>query len=86
MKRAIAIGLGLVIVLAIVYAAATQPKSYQVTGPVLTINGDVITVQKGQDKWELMKTADTEVIGTLAVGAKVKIDYKMVATKITVVK
>jgi hypothetical protein len=86
MKRAVAIGLGLIIVLAIVYATATQPKSYQVTGPVLTINGDVITVQKGQDKWELMKTADTEVIGKLAVGTKVRIEYKMVATKITEVK
>ena len=86
MKRAIAIGLGLVIVLALVYAAATQPKSYQVTGPVLTINGDIITVQKGQDKWDLMKTADTEVTGKLAVGTKVKIEYKMVATKITEVK
>jgi len=86
MKRAIAIGLGVVIVLAIVYATATQPKSYQVTGPVLTINGDVITVQKGQDKWELMKTAETEVTGKLAVGTKVKIEYKMVATKITEVK
>jgi hypothetical protein len=86
MNRAVAIGLGLIIVLAIVYATATQPKSYQVTGPVLTINGDVITVQKGQDKWELMKTADTEVIGKLAVGTKVRIEYKMVATKITEVK
>jgi len=86
MKRAIAIGLGLIIVLAIVYAAATQPKAYQVTGPVLTINGDVITVQKGQDKWELTKTADTEITGKLAVGTKVKIEYKMVATKITEVK
>jgi hypothetical protein len=85
MKRSIAIGLGLIIVLAIGYAV-TQPKSYQVTGPVLTINGDIITVQKGQDKWDLIKTADTQVTGTLAVGTKVKIEYKMVATKITEVK
>lgn len=72
------------LVLAIIYAAT--PKTYQVTGPVLTIAGDVITVQKGNDKWDLMKTADTEITGTLAVGAKVRIEYKMIATKITVLK
>ena len=86
MKRITAVALGLIIVLAMVVYAATQAKSYQVTGPVLTINGDVVTVQKGEDKWELMKNADTEIVGKLAVGAKVKIDYKMVAVKITVVK
>ncbi len=86
MKRTLAIALGLVIVLALAVFAATQAKSYQVTGPVLTINGDVITVQKGDDKWELMKNADTEIIGKLAVGTKVRIDYKMVAVKITEVK
>jgi hypothetical protein len=84
MKRIIAIGLGVLAVLAIVYAVTVQPKSYQVTGPVLTINGDVITVQKGNDKWELMKTADTKITGNLAVGSKVTIEYKMVATTITV--
>lgn len=84
MKRIIVIGLGLLAVLAIVYAATTAPKTYQVTGPVLSINGDVITVQKGTDKWDLMKTADTKITGNLAVGSKVTIEYKMVATTITV--
>jgi hypothetical protein len=82
MKKFAAVVLFAVLVLALVYAAG--PKTYQVTGPVLDIKGDVITVQKDQDKWELLKTADTTITGKLAVGAKVKIEYKMVATKITV--
>jgi len=82
MKKAAVIALSVILLLALVYAAA--PKTYQVTGPVLDIKGDVITVQKDTDKWELQKTADTTITGKLAVGAKVKIEYRMVATKITV--
>lgn len=29
---------------------AAQPKTYQVTGPVLELNADTITVQKGSEK------------------------------------
>jgi hypothetical protein len=82
MKKTIAVALSVIFFLALVYAAG--PKTYQVTGPVLVIDGNIITVQKDTDKWELEKNADTKIMGTLAVGAKVKIDYKMVATKITV--
>jgi len=82
MKKIAAVALSVVLFLALVYAAG--PKTYQVTGPVLDIKGDIVTVQKDQDKWELMKDADTKITGTLAVGAKVTIEYKMVATKITV--
>jgi len=82
MKKTIAVALSVILFLALVYAAG--PKTYQVTGPVLAINGDVITVQKDTDKWELLKNAGTTITGTLAVGAKVTIEYKMVATKITV--
>ena len=65
-------------------AFAAAPKSYQVTGPVLEITDDLIVVQKGKDKWELAKNAETKVTGDLKVGAKVTIDYKMTAGKITV--
>jgi hypothetical protein len=82
MKKMIIVALSVLLFLALVYA--TGPKTYQVTGPVLVINGDIITVQKDTDKWELQKNADTAITGNLAVGAKVKIEYKMIATKITV--
>lgn len=78
----------LVLVCAFLFAAtmafAAGPKTYQVTGPVLEIKGDVIVVQKGSDKWEVAKSAATKVTGDLKVGSKVTIDYTMTATKIDV--
>lgn len=63
---------------------AATAKSYQVTGPVLAIDGNTITVQKGNDKWEIDKDAATKIKGELKVGAKVTIEYRMVATSVEV--
>ncbi len=63
---------------------AADSKTYQVTGPVLEITPTTITVQKGQEKWELARTADTKVKGDLKVGSKVTIYYSMVATEVEV--
>jgi hypothetical protein len=65
-------------------AFAAGPKTYQVTGPVLAITADVITVQKGADKWEIARDASTKVTGDLKVGSKVTIEYQMKATAIVV--
>ena len=56
------------------------PKTYQVTGPILALTDDTITVQKGTEKWELGRGASTKVTGELKVGAKVTIEYTMDAT------
>jgi hypothetical protein len=63
-------------------AFAAGPKTYQVTGPVLEIKGDVIVVKKGSDNWEVARSAATKVNGDLKVGSKVTIEYTMTATKI----
>lgn len=63
---------------------AAGPKTYQVTGPVLEIKDDVITVQKGKEKWEIAKDAATKVTGDLKVGSKVTIEYTMKATAVEV--
>ena len=63
---------------------AAGPKTYQVTGPILDIKGDVITVQKGTEKWEIAVDKSTKTTGDLKVGAKVTIEYQMKATTITV--
>jgi hypothetical protein len=65
-----------------VFAAA--PKTYQVTGPVLDVKGDLITVQKGAEKWEIAVDKTTKTTGDLKVGSKVTIEYRMTATTITV--
>jgi hypothetical protein len=63
---------------------AAGPKTYQVTGPVLEIKDDIITVQKGKEKWEIAKDAATKVTGDLKVGSKVTIEYTMQATTVEV--
>jgi len=63
-------------------ALAAGPKTYQVTGPVLEVRDDVIVVQKGKEKWEIARAADTKVKGDLKVGAKVTIEYRMTATTV----
>ena len=63
-------------------ALAAGPKTYQVTGPVLEVRDDVIVVQKGKEKWEIARSADTKIKGELKVGAKVTIDYRMTAVTV----
>jgi hypothetical protein len=63
---------------------AADAKAYQVTGPVLEVTPTTITVQKGNDKWELTRNGSTKVQGDLKVGAKVTIYYTMVATEVEV--
>lgn len=65
-------------------AFAAAPKTYQVTGPVLEIKGDVIVVEKGNEKWEVSRDAATKVDGELKVGSKVTIEYTMAAKTIEV--
>jgi len=57
-------------------------KTYQVTGPVLEVKNDAIVVQKGKEKWEIVKDKDTKVTGDLKVGSKVTIMYTMKAATI----
>ena len=64
--------------------AAAAPKKYQVTGPVLEIQEDMIVVEKGKDRWEVKKGAAKVEGGELKVGAKVTIEYTMTAESISV--
>ncbi|MBS2031077.1 MAG: hypothetical protein JST54_24460 [Deltaproteobacteria bacterium] len=63
------------------FAAAT--KTYQVTGPVLDVTDDAITVQKGTEKWEIARDPSTKGDAPKK-GDKVTIEYRMTATTITV--
>jgi hypothetical protein len=65
-------------------AIAAGPKDYQVTGPVLDVTDDVITVEKGKDKWEIGRNKDTKINGDLKKGSKVTIQYKMTASSVDV--
>ncbi len=77
----------LLAVLALLFAvslAFAGMRTYQVTGPVLELTNDTITVQKGKDKWEIVRDATTKVTGDLKVGSKVTIQYEMKAASIEV--
>lgn len=74
-----------ILVLVASFALAGAPKSYQVTGPVLDFDGDHITVQKGNDKWEIAFDKDAKVTGgEIKKGAKVTIQYTMKATAVEI--
>ncbi len=82
MKRVLIIAGAILLFSSLVLAAG--PKTYQVTGPVLEITNDTITVEKGKEKWEIAKDAATKVTGDLKVGSKVTIEYTMKAATIEV--
>ena len=65
-------------------ALARQPKKYQVTGKVLEVTKEYVTVDKGGEKWEIGRGAGTKITGNLKVGAKVTIEYQMTATTVDV--
>ena len=80
MKHLAAAALGLALLSA--PAALAADKTYQVTGPVLSVTDTTIVVEKGKEKWEIARTKDTKVTGELKVGAKVTVFYTMTATTI----
>jgi hypothetical protein len=63
---------------------AAGGKTYQVTGPVLEVTDSMIAVQKGKDRWEINRDANTKVTGDLKVGEKATITYTMSATEVEV--
>ena len=80
--------LGLIVALALgigtFQLSADAAKSYQVTGPILELTDTKIVVQKGDEKWEVTRTPETKVTGTLKVGARVTIHYTMSAKSVEV--
>jgi len=61
------------------FAAA---KTYQVTGPIVEVTDETITIEKGKEKWQVDRTKDTKVTGDLKVGTKVTVQYRMSAESI----
>jgi hypothetical protein len=70
--------------LALSSVAFAGAKTYEVTGPVLEVNDSMIIVQKGKDRWEINRDANTKVTGDVKVGDKVHVTYTMSASDIEV--
>ena len=68
--------------------AAPETNSYQVTGPVISIDDAKIIVQKGKDKWEINRKPDTKITGgtveQIKPGTKVTIHYTMDAATVDI--
>jgi hypothetical protein len=65
-------------------AYAAKPNTYQVTGEVVALTDDTVTVLKGKEKFEMARTPESKVTGELKKGAKVTAEYRLTATTITV--
>jgi high-affinity Fe2+/Pb2+ permease len=63
---------------------AARAKQYQVTGEVLAVEDTMVTVQKGDEKWEINLAANTKSEGKMKVGDKVLIHYHMTANSVEV--
>ena len=75
--------LGLLVAAAFVASASLAlAKDYQVTGPVVDVTNDQITVKKGTENWEIARDKDTKATGEIKKGDRVMIKYKMIATTI----
>jgi hypothetical protein len=70
--------------LALGSAAFAGVKDYQVTGPILEVTDSMIAVQKGKDRWEIARDANTRASGEMKVGDKVTEHYTMTAKNIEV--
>ena len=69
-----------------VAAFAADAVTYHVTGPIVELTDTKIVIEKGKDKWEVTRNAETKVTGELKVGARVTIQYAMTAQAVEVVK
>src|SRR5262245_22235083 len=74
------------LLLAVVFGAAAAlaaaAKTYQVTGPVVEVNSDMIVVMKGKDRWEIARDASSKIPADVKAGDKVTIHYRMTATEV----
>jgi ribosomal protein S1 len=84
MKHTTAFSLLAAAALALSSAAFAGTKDYQVTGPILEVNDSMIAVQKGKDRWEIARDANTKASDEMKVGDKVTVHYTMTAKSIEV--
>ena len=86
MKKVFVMAFVAFLVAATMAMAEAKAKTYQVTGTITELTDAKIVVQtiKGDEKWEIVRDAEAKITGELKVGAKVTIEYRMIATAVTV--
>ena len=83
MKRIVAMCFAVGFMVAVAFsvsAADAKGKTYQKTGPVVEVTDTKIVIETKDDgNWEIARDAATKVTGELKVGAKVTVEYRMIA-------
>lgn len=72
----------LVITLVLAAPASADPKTVRVTGLLAELRDDLIVIEKGKERWEILRTPGTAVKGELKKGAKVSIEIRMSAASV----
>jgi len=72
----------LVIVLLSAAPAAADPKTVRVTGMLAELRDDLIVIEKGKERWEILRTPGMAVKGELKKGARVSIEVRMSAASV----
>jgi len=72
----------LVITLVLAAPASADPKTVRVTGMLAELRDDLIVIEKGKERWEILRTPGTAVKGELKKGAKVSIEIRMSAASV----
>ena len=63
---------------------AASAKTYQVTGPIVSLTDTTLVIQKGDEQWEVARDSNTKSDSELKVGEKATVHYRMTATAIDV--
>lgn len=72
----------LVITLVLAAPASADPKTVRVTGMLAELRDDLIVIEKGKERWEILRTPGTAVKGEIKKGAKVSIEIRMSAASV----
>lgn len=75
-----------VLLLAVALLLATpvsaDPKTVRVTGLLAEVRDDLIVIEKGRERWEILRTPGTAVKGELKKGGKVSVEIRMSAASV----
>jgi hypothetical protein len=64
--------------------AWAEPKTLRVTGLLAEVRDDLIVIEKGKERWEILRTPGTQVKGELKKGSRVTVDIRMSAATVEV--
>lgn len=85
MRMSAPLALAALLLAAATVTAQAPPKASttnKVSGAIVALTDDTITIEKKKERWEIARTAETKTAGDLKVGQKVTVTYRMTATNI----